>query len=274
MIRSNFHTHTIFCDGANPAEEMVQRALELGFTQLGFSGHMDPDIHMDLPAYQSEIRRLQDKYRDRIDILMGVELDNLYDVSAADGAEYVIGSTHFLDINSEIPMSVDNTPEMMAQMCTEFFSGDYYALSKAYYELEAQVYDRTKCTFIGHFDLVTRFNDQMHFLDEEDPRYLGPALEAMEHLVKQGLPFEINAGAFNRGRKREFYPNNRLLKALHEFDGEILINSDAHSAALLNGGFEEAEQAALANGFTHYNILCHNEHGEVEMRQKALGGNE
>jgi predicted metal-binding protein len=31
MIKSNFHTHTTFCDGKNTPREMVERALELGF---------------------------------------------------------------------------------------------------------------------------------------------------------------------------------------------------------------------------------------------------
>ena len=35
----NFHTHTTYCDGKSTAEEMVQKAIELRFSQLGFSGH-------------------------------------------------------------------------------------------------------------------------------------------------------------------------------------------------------------------------------------------
>ena len=62
MLRANYHTHTKFCDGDNTAEEMVQRALDLGFEHLGFSGHMDPDIHMDWPSYVVEIDRLKKKY--------------------------------------------------------------------------------------------------------------------------------------------------------------------------------------------------------------------
>ena len=62
-IRGNFHTHTTFCDGKNTAEEMAEQAAALGFTHLGYSGHMDPDIRMDLAAYDAEIRRLQEKYR-------------------------------------------------------------------------------------------------------------------------------------------------------------------------------------------------------------------
>ena len=269
-LLANFHTHTTFCDGKNTAEEMVQQALALGFTQLGFSGHMDPDIHMDIQAYFSEIRRLADIYSDRIEILCGVELDSLYDPGCADGADYIIGSTHFLDVPSEIPMSVDNTEKYMAHLANNFFAGDYYELAKAYYELEAQVYDRTHCDLIGHFDLVTRFNDEMHFLDENEPRYWIPALTAMEHLVKQGIPFEINCGAVNRNRKRELYPNRFLLRHLREFGGEIFINSDAHQRELLDGGFDIAVRTAIECGFTHVNIFTKEGTGKLHIKQLAL----
>ena len=36
MLKANYHTHTVFCDGDNTAQEMVDRALELGFEHLGF----------------------------------------------------------------------------------------------------------------------------------------------------------------------------------------------------------------------------------------------
>lgn len=269
-LLANYHTHTTFCDGTSTAEEQVQQALMLGFRHLGFSGHMDPDIHMDIDKYYREIKRLREKYGSRIEILCGVELDNIYDPHCADDADYLIGSTHFLDVKTEIPMSVDNTEEIMAELCRRYFGGDYYALAKAYYELEARVYDRLHCTFVGHFDLVTRFNDTMHFLDEEDPRYLRYALEAMEYLVSEGIPFEINCGAVNRGRKKEFYPNTFLLKSLRQFGGEILINSDAHHYSLLNGAFDAAVRKAIECGFTHTNILTKKGSGNVHWEQIAL----
>lgn len=270
MLRANYHTHTSFCDGDNAAEEMVRRALDLGFYHLGFSGHMDPDIHMDWPAYVAEINRLKDAYADRLDILMGVELDNLYDPSSCPGAEYVIGSTHFLPVQTPTPMSVDNTAQMLEDLCRDYYGGDWYRLCRSYYDLEAQVYDRTHCTFVGHFDLVTRFNDQMHAFDETDRRYLGPALEAMEYLVGEGVPFEVNCGAINRGRKAEPYPRQELLQALHDLGGQILINSDAHQAERLDGGFDVAVARAIRAGFTHTNILVHDPAGQVAFRQLAL----
>lgn len=270
MLRANYHTHTTLCDGTNTPEQVVQKAIELGFYHLGFSGHMDPDIHMDWPAYVAEIGRLKRKYAGQLDILMGVELDNMYDPSCCPGAEYVIGSTHFLPVQTEVPMSVDNTPQMLQQLCDEFYGGDWYALCRSYYEFEAQVYDRTHCTFVGHFDLVTRFNDQQHYVDENSKAYLNPALEAMEHLVKQGVPFEINCGAVNRNRKSELYPRTELLRALHDFGGRIFINSDAHQCELLNGAFDVAVQKAIECGFTHVNVLEHDEHGAVAVCELAL----
>ena len=270
MLKANYHTHTVLCDGANTAEEMVQQALDLGFEHLGFSGHMDPDIHMDWPTYVAEIDRLKSAYGDRLDILMGVELDNAYDPTCCPDAEYVIGSTHFLPVETEVPMSVDNTPEMLETLCREFYGGDWYALVRSYYDFEAQVHDRTRCTFVGHFDLVTRFNDQMRAFDEADPRYTTPALEAMAHLVEQSVPLEVNCGAVNRNRKRELYPRHELLRALHDLGGEILINSDAHQRELLDGGFDVAVRTAIACGFTHVNILAHDDRGSVGMRQLAL----
>lgn len=275
MLRANYHTHSVFCDGDDTAQAMVERALELGFCHLGFSGHMDEEIHMDWGAYVAEIGRLREAYAGRIDILCGVELDTLYDPACCPGAEYIIGSTHYVDVSvdSDVPFSraIDSSADISKRLCDECFGGDWYRMCRAYYELEATVYDRTGCTFVGHFDLITRFNDQMRAFDEDDPRYLGPALEAMEYLVQQGVPFEINCGAHNRGRKAELYPRQSLLRALRDFGGRILINSDAHQVACLNGSFDVAVERALACGFIHVCYLAHDVGGKVELRERALG---
>ena len=292
-VLANYHTHTVFCDGTDSAEAVADQALRYGMHELGFSGHMDPDIHMDWQAYTGTIRRLQEQYRGRLDILLGVELDGLYDVWTSGqlrcqkgkrphgigvcapavirrDAEYIIGSTHFLDVASPEPMGVDVSGDVIQTLIREYFGGDAYAMARAYYDLEAQVADRTGCTFVGHFDLITRFNDALHFLAEEDPRYTGPALEAMEYLVQKRVPFEINCGAVNRGRKREPYPNCFLLRKLYEFGGEVLLSADAHQKELLLGGFDRAQEWAAAAGFEYCLILKHDQNGTVVWDHVAL----
>ena len=270
MIRANYHTHTVFCDGDNTAQEMVERALALGFTHLGFSGHMDEEIHMDWPAYVAEVTRLRDAYAGRLEIICGVELDTLYDPACCPGAEYVIGSTHYVDVDVPFSRAIDSSAQLSQRLCDECFGGDWYALCRSYFETEATVHDRLGCTFVGHFDLITRFNDQLHAFDEQDRRYTAPALEAMAYLVEQGVPFEVNCGAHNRGRKAELYPRRSLLRALHDLGGEILINSDAHQASCLDGSFDVAQRRARACGFDHANMLVRNAAGGVELRQVGL----
>ena len=310
-LKANYHTHTSFCDGSDAAEAVVQEALRKGFTHLGFSGHMDPGVSMDYAAYAQEICRLQAAYRDRIDILRGAELDAVYDPScvagaevhgsavaaqkdrtlsdaprvsageafSAPGAEYTIGSTHFVPVPGSSVWSapaafgthregsenwdligVDGDIGLLYDQCKQYYGGDFYALSADYYRFEAMVAARLHPTLIGHFDLITRFNDLSradggHFLDETSERYLLPARRAMEALVPYGLPFEINCGAVNRGRKRELYPRPELLRYLHALGGEIVISADAHQKELLDGGFEEAMEVARWAGFTHTNLL-------------------
>ena len=269
IVKANFHTHTTFCDGTDTAEDVVKKAIELGMTNLGFSSHLDPDPEVtirDFPGYLAETRRLQAEYADRIEILVGAEVDSLMLRSAAEGTEYIIGSTHYLNLKMAAPVPVDSRPEIMFKVCDEYFGGDYYKLVRSYFEFEAEVVDRLHPDFIGHFDLVSRFNDQQPMFDTGDARYRTPALEALEHLVKYGIPFEINCGAVNRGRKKEYYPDMFLLKKLHDFGGEIMINSDAHQKELLMGAFEGAYEAAAACGFDHINILTKEGTGKVHLK--------
>ena len=108
-IKSNFHTHTLLCDGINTPEEMVIAAVDKGFDTLGFSGHCytayDESYCMSREntlKYKTEIARLQEKYRGQLNILRGIEQDFGSDEPTYD-YDYVIGSVHAL---SQMPMRI------------------------------------------------------------------------------------------------------------------------------------------------------------------------
>ena len=58
-MKSNYHTHTTFCDGRDTPEAMVEAAVERGFDVLGFSSHSD--MLRDPAAYRAKLRELQQK---------------------------------------------------------------------------------------------------------------------------------------------------------------------------------------------------------------------
>ena len=131
------------------------------------------------------------------------------------------------------------------------FGGDFYAYCRAYYDREAEVCRNSQATFIGHIDLVSKYNEGNRYFDESDPRYLKPALEAAEIAVRSGIPIEMNSGAIGRGYRTTPYPNPQILRRIRELGGEILINSDAHAVETLDTAFDLCTEIARECGFDH-----------------------
>ena len=66
MIKSNYHTHSIFCDGKDSIESIVEYAIKKGFKYLGFTSHsyIEGDDSWtlkenSLPEYISEVLRVK-----------------------------------------------------------------------------------------------------------------------------------------------------------------------------------------------------------------------
>lgn len=250
---SNAHTHTTFCDGKNTVEEMAQAAIARGFVSLGFSIHgwtpyeVTPLSMKKEARYRAEVHRAAEVYRDRLEIICGVERDALYD-RPLDGFDYHIDSVHFLPCDGEM-ISIDYSAERTQGIVDRAFGGNYYAFCREYYRLICAVCEASTADFLGHIDLVSKFNEGGRCFDEADPRYLRPALEAAECAVRRGLPIEINTGAISRGHRTAPYPNPAILRHIHDLGGKIIINSDAHAAEHIDCAFPQAVALAKACGF-------------------------
>lgn len=258
MLLGDFHTHSTLDDGKSTLEEMAAAAYDLGLTHFGFSGHSFEEYGQDfclpkknVPIYLEAARKLQEAYRGRMEVFVGMELD--YFGENPGGLDYVIGSAHCVK-QGDAACYVDASAQASQQTVDEYFGGDWYRYTDAYYDLVADLPRKTGCQWIGHFDLVTKFSDQVHTIDEDSPRYLRRALEVLEYVVKQGVALEINTGAVARGYRTTPYPGNALLRQLKEFGGEIIVNSDCHYAPQLCFGFDQAAELAQAAGFTHTNL--------------------
>ena len=258
MLLGDFHTHSTLDDGKSTLEEMAAATYDLGLTHFGFSGHSFEEYGQDfclpkknVPIYLEAARKLQEAYRGRMEVFVGMELD--YFGENPGGLDYVIGSAHCVK-QGDAACYVDASAQASQQTVDEYFGGDWYRYTDAYYDLVADLPRKTGCQWIGHFDLVTKFNDQVHTIDEDSPRYLRRALEVLEYVVKQGVALEINTGAVARGYRTTPYPGNALLRQLKEFGGEIIVNSDCHYAPQLCFGFDQAAELAQAAGFTHTNL--------------------
>lgn len=250
MIKSNCHTHTEFCDGKNTAEEMVLSAIEKGFTSLGFSGHSPMDYPNDwgmkteeVPLYIKEIHRLKENYRDKIEIICGIELDADFEGVSLSDFDYSIGSVHQLKFGEKI-YSMDYTAEELRNCINEQFGGEASLMAKAYFEKLADFVVSTDVDVVGHFDLITKFRSTDIVFDEADETYRKSALDAVRKILtaKPGMIFEVNTGAMYRKGNKVPYPARFILEEIGRMGGRVTITSDSHCTDALDFAFSEAEK--------------------------------
>ena len=245
MILSDFHMHTSFCDGKDTAEEMVLAAIDKGLSMVGICTHsyLDYDLSYCIPRskigdYLKTISALKRKYKDKIKILCGVEQDMNSPLPTKD-YDYVIGSLHDIDtIDGKVP--IDMSEDVFVRCVKQYFGGDYYAYAQSYYQNVANVVDVTKCHIIGHFDLVSKYNDNGKYFDEDNPRYVKAYTDALDKLLLYNVPFEINTGAISRGCKSTVYPNAKMREYILSKGGKFILSSDSHSAENIAFFFDKA----------------------------------
>ena len=77
----DLHMHSVYSDGKNTAEEMIQEAIRLGLDTVGLSDHSHAKFDEcgmtaeGTKAYRTEMAELKREYAGRIQVLCGLERD-------------------------------------------------------------------------------------------------------------------------------------------------------------------------------------------------------
>lgn len=273
MRKVNLHTHTTACDGKNTAEEMVLSAISKGFDVLGFSGHSFTSfdgggcIKDDLiPAYKAEIAHLKEKYQDKILILSGLEHD-YYATQQVSGYDYTIGSVHAYHVTGPLNDGngfafIDYSTNHLREAAVKFYGGDLMAVAEGYFDRISTIVEKTDCDIIGHFDIISKFNEKEPIIDENHPRYIAACDKALEKLLPTGKIFEINTGAMAKGWRTTPYPSAAILRKICEGGGKIILSSDSHAVDTLDYGFDVALKLAKDCGFK--TVMTVDDHGRFD----------
>lgn len=255
------HTHSVYCDGRDTLEEMVQTAIEKGFDSIGFSGHSYMDIYaqfsMDADKaekYKAEAAELKIKYEDRIKIFCGLEKDN-YTPLSTEGYDYLIGSVHVMRCEGEL-LFVDWTAERTRENVEKFFGGDAVAYARQYYEAVADLPNHGRFDILGHFDLLTKFIEKdPQLLDTKCAEYRAAAMKAAEALVGNVRFFEVNTGAISRGYRSTPYPDPFIIRQMKRLGFGAIISSDCHDRRFLDCGYDVARRLLWDAGYKEHYVL-------------------
>ncbi|MBQ9071203.1 MAG: histidinol-phosphatase [Clostridia bacterium] len=249
MGYTDLHTHTVFCDGRNTPEEMVLSSIEKGLSTIGILAHSYVEFDKECcierereREFIGEIRRLREKYKKEINVLVGIEMD-YYTTSHENDYDYRIGSVHYFKIGEEY-FSLDISKPDFIKMVEERFAGDYLAVCERYYELLSDVVRKTGADIIAHFDLITKFNEGDKLFDTTAPRYIKAYRDAIDALIPYGKPFEINTGVISRGYRSAPYPAPEIIEYIKSKGGKFILSSDSHS------------KENIAYLFDEYKYLC------------------
>lgn len=282
-MKTNYHTHTTFCDGRDSPEKMVLAAIDKGFHILGFSGHsmfpFSSTWHTPCQqheAYIKEIKRLRHDYSGKIEILCGFEADWLprFAMSGTEyckqfAPDYLIGSVHYI-VTEKGQFTVDDSAENVLDGVARFFGGDARAAVCEYFSQEREMLRKGGFTILGHCDLFRKRNGVLKLFDENESWYREEIRATAKEIARAGVIAEINTGAIARQAMQSCYPSDEFLALLHDARVPVTINSDAHNAETLDCAFDIAEAAAKKAGYTETFFLRHDSDGKIEAKSQPL----
>lgn len=260
MIPQNLHTHTVFDDGTATVMDMARAALDAGLTSLGFSGHSTLPYRDNweikpgqMPVYLAAVAEAKEAFRGRLAIYSGLELDSACDLPK-EHFDYIIGSVHHIVKDGQY-LSIDFKPAVNRDILDVHFRGDKDAMAAAYFAQYDAVANNPRVDIVGHFDLLSKFDEVTDLFDGSAPAYRDAAMAAMETLLRADKIFEVNTGAMSRGYRTAPYPSEYLLRELKARGGRVLVTSDSHATDTITYAFDAVEDMLLSIGFKEIWVL-------------------
>jgi len=266
-VKTNFHTHSTWCDGKSTPEEIILSAIEKGLGAIGFSSHsMLPSNDLSwcltsekIAKYKDEITSLKEKYKGKIRVHLGVEADFIpgsafpsYSEYATLEPEYIIGSVHYVPAREGVLVAVDSSPEELLSGIDEFFDCKPEDFIKSYYSSVREMVKNYDFDIIGHVDLVRKFNLKHRYFDESSQWYLEEISQTADVIAASGKLVEINTGAISRGWMNDAYPSVPFRELLAKRGVKFILSSDCHHASSIDTGFDIVTKVDFAEEITDY----------------------
>lgn len=264
---ANFHTHTTFCDGKNTPEEIIISAIDKGFSAIGLSGHGYTPFDLrycmkDTDGYINEINRLKIKYADKIQVYLGIEED-AFAPSDRSKFDYIIGSSHYFCVGDKY-FPIDSNYDYFKK-CLPLFEGDAVKMGNAYFGAFCDYIRKRRPDIIGHFDLITKFDEMDEPIFKNNLEYQKLAEKFLLQTIKYGCIYEINTGAITRGIRSTVYPSENLLYILKKENAKIILASDSHQIETLDGAFTQTKEYLKDIGFKNLCTLLNGEFVSINI---------
>lgn len=258
------HVHTPFCPHGteDPISAYVERALELGYSEITFAEHAplpkgftDPTPSMDsamrledLEGYFAALEEVKRSYKGRIKINLGLEVDFIEGFESETKAfldEYgrhlddSILSVHFLKLPNGRYDCLDYSPGTFGAMLEQY--GSVKNLHLHYYltVLKSVQSDlgTSKPGRIGHITLANKF--QLKYPLKES---LGEEVsEILTEIARREYELDYNGAGTAKPLCREPYPPDWIAGKAKLLGIQLVYGSDAHQVKELGQGLDRMQ---------------------------------
>ncbi len=259
-----------FCNHAQDTlEEVVQAYIDQGFAWVGLTEHMPPtddrylypeerDAGLTAGAmaerfgqYIEEARRLQQRYADRIEILVGFETEDTpgaivlaEQLMARYRPDYIVGSVHHIE---GIPFDYSEEQYQRAADAV----GGMEALYCAYFDRQYDLIERLKPQVVGHFDLIRLF-DPIYRRQLMRRDVLNKVQRNLELIRDLGLILDFNVAAMKKGAFEPYVCRPILNQALY-LRIPVVPGDDSHGVATVGLHLDEGIRVLTEMGAdTHW----------------------
>jgi len=249
----DFHIHSNFSlDSKATMESIVKVALEKNFKTICFTDHVDLEAteeRIDLlfrPLdYFRDINKVKYKYRDKIEILAGVEigmqpgLEARYDSFIQEnGFDFVIMSLHTIN-QKDIFHDYSSTELSSSEIISRYYDELLYCV-KSYDNYDV----------VGHIDFIDRYIDDRDVIKRYD-LYMDKIENILRTIIDKGKGIEVNTGGL-RYRLNVPHPKPSILKLYKELGGDIItFGSDSHVAEHVGYEYKWTEKMLKDMGFRY-----------------------
>jgi len=271
MQKANYHTHTHYSDGADAPEVVVKKALELGLETIGFSDHApipgfeeNCNISLDqLDEYVRCILDLKEKYKDRIRVLLSLEIDYIpniihpaHEIFDQYPLDFTLGSVHYLGVLSDGKLfGFEASKEKIDRGLNEIFGGDVEKMVKEYYSRIREMVRISQPNIIGHLDRIKFINKHHQYFNEMAGWYQIEVKNTLEVIASSDSILEVNTKGIYSNGDLEPYPSSWIIRAARDRYIPVHLAADAHRADRLTGGFDYAAKILKNSGYDYVNYL-------------------
>jgi histidinol-phosphatase (PHP family) len=246
---ADYHMHTPLCHHAvGEPSEYAACAVELGFTEIGFSDHspMRQDnfdewrMNFDkLGSYVEKVVRARKDFP-QLTIKLALEVDYLpgqeewiRELAALHPWDYFIGSVHYVSDS----WAIDN-PNKLA----EWRKRDPWEVWSVYFDWLTRAAESGLFDIIGHADLPKKFG----IYPKQD---CAPLFERfLDAAARKNVAMELNTAGLRKDC-REIYPSPKLVQMARAKGVAITFGSDAHAPGDVGMNFTEAMELARSAGY-------------------------